>query len=180
MLSPVGPGLTPVPAPLATVVNSVTTFADFDLFGVTLDTVADYSGAGLADRTRSDASVGLHGLQKSQVGEGLISGEQYYADLVLKPDGRSFILVQLAGPGNNAYAILDLTLNTVGDSSGIDSATVTDLSNGWKFVRIIFTAAATGLYSCNMFHATSGSNYSMAGDITKGLILDRFVLSYTP
>jgi hypothetical protein len=173
-----GVALIPVPAPLPTIIDSVTNFAGWGLTGITVndDAVANYAGTGLADQTRSDVSVGLHGL--GQTLSSLVNGVEYYADLVLKPDGRDFVLFQISGAGINAYAIFDLQNNLVGDQFGISSKTIQDLSNGWKFIRLVFSAPASALYACNIFHATSGSNYTMAGDTAKGLILDRFVMSH--
>jgi hypothetical protein len=84
----------------------------------------------------------------------------------------------------NHYAMVDLAGNTVGDTLAIDDSTVMDLSNGWKFVRLEFTAGASVAHSCNLFHAT-GTNVAtdfgaVVGDITKGLLLDRYILSRNP
>lgn len=175
-----GPSRIPVPDPLSVVIENVTNFADWLLSGVTVNNNAtgNYESSGSADQTRSDASVGLHGLGRS--GAALVTGVVYYADIVLKADGRNFVLVQISGASTNAYGIFDLDTNTIGDQLGLDSHTIMDLSNGWKFLRLEFTAPANDIHACNIFHATSGSNYVMAGDITKGLLLDRYVLSRNP
>lgn len=174
-----GPSLIAIPAPAATVDENVTDFVTgWVPTGITQDTVAngDYAGTGLADRTRSDVSVGVHGTGRT--GVAVLLGTPYTADLILKPDGRTFVLFQIAGAGLNHYGIFDLTTNTLGDSLALTSGTVTNLSNGWKFIRMQFTAAAAALHGCNIYHAINSTTFSMAGDITKGLLLDRYRLSH--
>ncbi len=173
------PGRIAVPSPHATIIANETDFSvGWTPSGITQALVVNgnYSGSGTANRTRSDATNGLHGLGKTGAIVGI--GPSYYADLVVKPEGRTFLLFQIAGAGFNAYGIFDLTLNVMGDNVGLIAGEVSDLSDGWKFVRMSFTiAAADAPHGANIYHATSGSNFSMAGDITKGLLLDRYVLS---
>lgn len=176
-----GASLIAVPSPLPVIRDDQRDFvAGWGLSGATVNdgAAANYDGTGVADQTRSDVSVGLHGLGKTL--SALVLGVTYYADLVVKPDGRNFLLFQVSGAGFNHYGIFDLVANTIGDSLGLAAWTVSDLSNGWKFVRMEFAAGASALHACNLFHATSGVNYSMAGDVTKGLLLDRYVLSRNP
>ncbi len=173
-----GPFLIRVPSPLSDVRDFVNVFGvGWLLTNLTVNegVVPDYEGTDVAAQTRSDATVGLHGLGRT--GSALVSGVQYYADLVLKPDGRNFILFQISGAGINSYGIFDLDTNTIGDQLGLDSHDIQDLSDGWKFIRMVFTSPASALHACNLFHATSGSNYTMAGDTSKGFLLDRYVLS---
>jgi hypothetical protein len=182
-----GPSLVAVPSPLASVIENVSDFTAGSGWLATAATVSDnavpsYSGAGSADRTRSDGSTGAHGLGRT--GNALVMGVVYYADFVVKPDGRNHMLIQISGVGLNHYAMVDLAGNNVGDTLAIDDWTVSDLSNGWKFVRLEFTAGAGVVHACNLFHAV-GTNVAsdfgaIVGDITKGLLLDRYVLSRNP
>lgn len=173
-------GLIPVPSPLAIVRDDQTDFTTWVPAGTTVNANAapNYDGSGDCDQTRSDVTVGLHGIGVTL--SALVSGVVYYADLVLKPDGRDFILFQVAGAGVNVFGIFDLLTNTIGDSLDLDDWDVQDLSNGWKFIRMVFTADASVLHAANVFHATSGTNYTMAGDTSKGFLLDRYVLSRNP
>jgi hypothetical protein len=175
-----------VPSPLPIIRESVSDFTAGSSWLLTALTVNDdaspnYEESGSADQTRSDNSTGLHGLGRT--GNLLVMGVTYYADLVLKPDGRNHLLFQISGSGMNHYAMVDLLTNTMGDSSGDVTVTVSDLSDGWKFVRMQFAAAAGVLHACNLFHATGSTlaDYpNVVGDITKGLLLDRYVLSRNP
>ena len=183
MARPTTDPLIAVPSPLAVIRESVTNFADWFLVNLTVndDVAANYEGTGSADQTRSDATVTSHALARS--GSALVSGVQYYADLVLKQDGRDYLLFQISGAGQDAKAVIDLTDNTTTESAGVDSVTVQDLSDGWKFVRLVFTATASVAHSCNLFHLNGPSeaaNTIYLGDITKGLLLDRYVLSRSP
>lgn len=180
-----GPSRIAVPSPLATVIENQTDFSTgWSLTAATLndDAADNYEADGSADQTRSDATTGAHGLGRT--GNALVLGVTYYADLVLKPDGRNHLLFQISGVGQNAYAMVDLAGNTAGDTNAVDSVTVQDLSDGWKFVRMEFTATASVLHACNIFHAT-GTNVAtdfgaVVGDLSKGLLLDRYVLSRNP
>ena len=178
-----GESLIAVPSRLPVVLDNVRDFSGWSLTAATLSADAapnyDLTDDGTCDRTRSDATTGAHGL--GQTLSSLVSGTQYYADLVIKPDGRNYLLFQISGAGQNAYAMIDFAGNTHGSPNAVDSVTVSSLSNGWKFVRMIFTATASVPYACNLFHAT-GTNVAadfgaVVGDITKGVLLDRFVLS---
>lgn len=174
------PSVIAVPSPLAVVQDSITNFSDFSLTELTInnDVVPNYEGDGQADQTRETAVTGAHALNKST--SVLVTAVQYYSDFVLKPDGRSHALIQAAGGSNNFYGCFDFTDNSIGLSSGnLDSWNITDLSNGWKFIRIVFTAVDTSAYAINLYHAISNTVYTgIAGDITKGFILDRYVLSH--
>lgn len=178
------PSLVAVPSPLAIIRDQQRDFSAWTPVASTVnaDAAANYNGDDDAtcDQTRSDVTVGLHGLQYL-TGSNVVMGVTYYADLVLKPDGRNHILFQVAGPGHSAYAMFDLVGLTMGDSSGIDDHVIMALSNGWVFVRMIFTAGASAVHACNLFHAVGtnvGTDYgAIVGDITKGLLLDRYVLS---
>ncbi len=173
------PALIAVPSPLSLVINSVTDFSAYVLNNMTVndDAVSSYDGGGLRDQTRETAVTDAHSISETLATLG--SGQQYQSDFVIKPDGRNFALFQIAGGGNNFYAIFDFETNVIGLNSGnLDSYAISDLSNGWKFVRVVFTAVDTAPYALNVYHATDGTTYTgIVGDIAKGLIIDRYVLS---
>lgn len=173
--------LIPVPSPRNTIQDNETNFSDYTLTEVTInnDAASNYLGTGLCDQSRETATTGIHAFNQTQ--SVLANGRQYAADFVLKPDGRSHALFQLAGGGNNFYACFDFTDNTIGLTAGpLDSWTITDLSNGWKHLRMVFTSVDAAAYGMNIYHATSNTVYTgIVGDVTKGFLIDRYVLSYT-
>jgi hypothetical protein len=181
------PGVDPriaVPSPLAIIRENVSDFTVGNSWLLTAITVNDdaadnYEETASADQTRSDVTVGAHGLGRS--GSALVLGVTYYADLVVKPDGRNHLLFQISGVGQNSYMMVDLAGNTVGDTNEVAASTVMDLTDGWKFVRMQFAAQASVIHAANIFHATGTSVATdfgaVVGDITKGLLLDRYVLS---
>lgn len=133
----------------------------------------------VADSLKETAVTGSHQVNKA-TGVVLSIGQLYTADFVLKPDGRSFALLQVSGGGNNAYICVDLTTNNPGLMVGIEPGPEFDLiDNGYVFVRFTFVATNAAAVGMTIYTATSNTVFSgIVGDITKGLIIARFTLSH--
>lgn len=109
----------------------------------------------------------------------LVNGTQYTADLIVKPFGRTCCLFQVSGTTNNAYVCVDLVAKTAGTQTGITGWSVTDIANGFKQVRIVFTATASEAVGVTIFTATNNTTFSgIVGDISKGLTLARATISH--
>jgi hypothetical protein len=137
----------------------------------------DEAGGLTATRTRSAATTGLHGASIPATFAAQ-NGQAYKCDLTFKADGRDWLLIQISGATNNAFAVVNPAAQTVGDTGGGATVEFRDLGNGWWHVRVSFTATATETVALNLFHATSGSNYSMAGDTGKGVLLSKYRASH--
>lgn len=164
-------------SPGAVIDYETTDFAGFTPTDITTATgYPDEAGGTSALRTREVATTNLHGLSIPVSGT-VTANYTYFADLTFDPDGRDWFLFQIAGPGNNFYAVVNPGTQTVGDSSGV-TVEFRDLGSGWWHVRLTFTAAATGVVAANVFHAINGTTYSMLGDVNLGIRISRFRLSH--
>lgn len=173
------PGSHGLPA-AGTVDFASTAFSGGGLSAVTCtaDTTADDYGNVVADTLREDASTGAHILSFPSLGA-IANGVTYYADLVVKADGRDCLLIQVSGATNNSYICVSLTTGIAGLQSGILSYAVTSIANGYKQVRMVFTSAAAEIVALNIATATDNVTYTpVVGDISKGLVLARFTLSH--
>lgn len=144
----------------------------------TADTTVDDYGSLVADSLREDASTGAHILSFPSLGS-ITNAVTYYADLVVKPDGRDCLLIQISGASNNTYICVSLTSGVAGLSAGILSYVVTPIAGGYYQVRLRFTSTATEIVALNLATATDNVTYTpVVGDVGKGLILARFTLSH--
>ncbi|HEY0751899.1 MAG TPA: hypothetical protein VGD26_12130, partial [Chitinophagaceae bacterium] len=109
------------------------------------------------------------------------SSLQYTLSVYAKPNGRDWVLLQLAEGANAGYRYFNITTGALGTGgvSGVgftlnDSQivqeidSVTGLPTGWyRCIITVTTNAATTLVS-QIFVATADNNATYAGDITKG------------
>lgn len=164
------------PAPRATLdwMVSATTVAP----GQSLVNLSDFATGLLDDQGQAnphnymedDAGVGTHSLTIPTTWAG-----EYALDAIVKPRGRDSFLINCGGA---AYGVFDLNANSVITQFGLTSHDIQDLSDGWKFVRIVFTLNATDV--SQLCTATSDGSFVIASDPAKGFLMSMFRLSHNP
>ena len=132
------------------------------------------NGTMTADKLVESTSSSPHSIRSTSFGSGTITnGVNYAYSVYLKAAERSWAVLELEGSFGGGFAWFNLANGTIGTQTGLVSASIFSVGNGWYRCTIIDLSTGTGGVTtrCNLFTAPLNDIINYLGDGTSGILV---------
>ena len=157
---------------------------------ITANAVVAPNGTLTADSLVENTSAAGHNISSTAFTSGLTSAISYTFSVYVKPAGRSWAILEMAGALGGGYGWFDLSTGTLGTQTQLSgTSTITAVGNGWYRISItdISTGTGSSVTKCNVYATTGNNVISYTGDGFSGISVwgaqleaGAFATSYIP